>query len=742
MPSNGHDAMPIVGYSEPWSGVAGDDIDFMVSTTAHEFTASIVRLRHGDKKMPGPGERFVPIPSAIDGTYAGIVQPIRLGSFAVVDGSSGADFTRGFTLHAWVMPTGAPPSEPRAVVGSWSADEGFELTLDADGVVTVRVGDTHVSTTEGVRRDEWTFVYGTFDPSTGSASVGFRRQRPLSGERAETSSQARLEVSTTVASRRDLLVGGVYRDDVPYGSFEGKIDRPGAHTRPLSEAEISSTASSGSAAPTDSLVGQWEPGREIDAVEFPDVLTGRHPLRCVNTPMHAVTGHNWTGADTDFRRCPEQYGALGLHRDDLEDAAWLPSLTLTIPDDLPSAIYALRLETLGAEPAIDHVPFFVRPHDRADLRDIVFLAPTLSYLAYANEHSAAAVHSETADFDIEAHYQPEDRYAIAVPVSGLYDHHADGSGHNYSSRRRPNVSMRPGYHLPVARSAHQLSADLHLIDWLEEKAMDHDVVTDHDLHELGSSLLVPYAVVVTGSHPEYWTEQMLDALEAYLERGGRLMYMGGNGFYWVTSVSRSRPHLIEVRRGRRGTASWRNEPGEDHHSTTGEPGGLWRDRGRAPQRIGAVGMTAQGFGHAVGYVRTSESRDADVAWIFDGVEADRFGGEGLVLGGAAGFEVDRMDIALGTPSDARRVAVSTGFTDEYQHVVEEVTTSDSKQGGTVSPSVRADVVFSPRPGGGAVFATGSIAWCGALSADGYNTDVSRITENVLRRFADRSATFR
>ena len=34
-----------------------------------------------------------------------------------------------------------------------------------------------------------------------------------------------------------------------------------------------------------------------------------------------------------------------------------------------------------------------------------------------------------------------------------------------------------------------------------------------------------------------------------------------------------------------------------------------------------------------------------------------------------------------------------------------------------------------------MFSTGSIAWCGCLSHDGYDNAVSRITENVLRRFA-------
>jgi N,N-dimethylformamidase len=61
--------------------------------------------------------------------------------------------------------------------------------------------------------------------------------------------------------------------------------------------------------------------------------------------------------------------------------------------------------------------------------------------------------------------------------------------------------------------------------------------------------------------------------------------------------------------------------------------------------------------------------------------------------------------------------------------------SDSTQGGSTNPQVRAYLVYFEGPDGGAVFSVGSIAWCGALSANGYDNTVSRITDNVLRRFA-------
>jgi len=51
-----------------------------------------------------------------------------------------------------------------------------------------------------------------------------------------------------------------------------------------------------------------------------------------------------------------------------------------------------------------------------------------------------------------------------------------------------------------------------------------------------------------------------------------------------------------------------------------------------------------------------------------------------------------------------------------------------------SLALHADVVYFEAPQGGAVFAVGSITWCGCLSQDNYNNNVSRMTENVLRRF--------
>ncbi len=45
-------------------------------------------------------------------------------------------------------------------------------------------------------------------------------------------------------------------------------------------------------------------------------------------------------------------------------------------------------------------------------------------------------------------------------------------------------------------------------------------------------------------------------------------------------------------------------------------------------------------------------------------------------------------------------------------------------------------MYFTTPGDGAVFSKSSISWCGSLSHDGYDNNVSRITANVLRAFAN------
>ena len=116
-----------------------------------------------------------------------------------------------------------------------------------------------------------------------------------------------------------------------------------------------------------------------------------------------------------------------------------------------------------------------------------------------------------------------------------------------------------------------------------------------DLHHEGFDLLTPYKTVLTGSHPEYRTGDMLSAVETYLQNGGRMMYLGGNGFYWVTA---DRPATAATSSKYGGGAAFvpgMPIPGEYYLSTTVNS----EDCGAiaVAHRSGSpgVGFTAQGF---------------------------------------------------------------------------------------------------------------------------------------------------
>ena len=66
----------------------------------------------------------------------------------------------------------------------------------------------------------------------------------------------------------------------------------------------------------------------------------------------------------------------------------------------------------------------------------------------------------------------------------------------------------------------------------------------------------PYNCVISGTHPEYTSEKMLDAFEDYVAEGGRFIYMGGNGFYWVVGHYENEPWCLEVRKLDAGMRAW------------------------------------------------------------------------------------------------------------------------------------------------------------------------------------------
>ena len=432
---------------------------------------------------------------------------------------------------------------------------------------------------------------------------------------------------------------------------------------------------------------------------------------------------------------PRHYAAIHFHQDDLYDCGWETDFVFDIPDGMTSGVYGIRLRCGDIE---DIVPIYVLPPAGTATAPIVFLASTFTYQIYGN-HQRRSVDDAFRARQAGWHAYPWNADQHPEYGASTYNKHPDGTGICYSSLRRPLLTMRSGYITFLdnrGSGVRHFPADTHLIDWLTVKGIAFDVITDHDLDREGAALLRPYRAVVTGSHPEYHTPNTLGALQDYVDGGGRLAYLGGNGFYWRVATSPEIPDVLEIRRAEGGIRNWAAEPGEYFHALDAGYGGLWRRNGRPPQMLCGVGFSAQGLFEGSYYRRMPGADDPRAAWIFDGIEDEIIGDFGLSGGGAAGFELDRADFALGTPPNALILARSEGHQSHFGTVPEELLSHlATLNGERPKDLIRAEIIYFETAAGGAVFSTGSITFCGSLSCNKYDNNISRMLENVLWRFS-------
>ena len=740
--------MQLVGYSDRWSVGRGEPVRFYVSSVFEEYSAQIVRLIHGDQNPRGPGLRTVPIPSTIDGVYRGRHQPIHTGSYIQIDNCENEFAARGLTIIVWLKAT-TPGTHDQGVVTLWDSQASLGIglfvnskTQTLEGRVSLKDGSLAVVTSSRhLSPLEWRFAALSFDPSTRRLDLRTKGCGIHSPERTTESITSQLPLSASIPNSGTILLGaaslarGLSRLH-GVGCFNGKLSAPSILSRPLTakedafEGEIKLPQFEAA-----ELFARWDLSSEPAGRRIRDSGGHGRDGLAVNRPTRAVTGHNWSGRTDSFLEASSEYNAVHFHDDDLEDACWQESFQWIIPEDLRSGVYAVHITSPTG--VFDYLPFFVRPRTGQPEAKIAVLIPTLSYMSYSNESVNVDLFAPLCPLRNMALQQTEHAFIESLGIKSTYDLHRDGSGICHVSMLRPSLtSLRPTHRCRLFDGPHQLSADLHLIDWLESKAIPYDIITDHDLHREGVELLSPYRAIVSGTHAEYWTAEMLDALGAYQATGGRFIYLSGNGLYWVTGLDPETQTVCEVRRTN-GTRAWMARPGEGRLSFSGEPGGIWASRGRAPQRYVGVGFTAQGFDRGAAYRRTSESYNPRCAFIFDGIDTDLLGDfPTLVMNyGAAGFEVDRADFTLGTPLQAFVVASSLQFSDCYQYVIEDIPIAMPNQGGLANTNVRADMVYYETESGGSVFSVGSIAFCSALSYNAYENNISKLLENVIKAFS-------
>lgn len=744
--------IPLIGYAEKLSVRPGETIRFHVSSDrAEPVETGVVRVICADANPAGPGIKVEPVVA----TVAEIAKPERqvvpLGSHAVVPRCAAIGGMGSFTavVTVWIGGAAGMPGCIMAFgdLGRSSHRVLLSTMATANGICfAAMVGQGAAMPAEiasgDVEPEHWYTVVLTHDAEAASLKLSCVSH---AGAVAPTEAAIRLGGPVTFEGVGDLRLAGGLPGGVagtPTGCFNGRLERPilfGAALRPRDF-----NANGGS--DTSSMIAAWDFSRDISSTRIVDIGPNGLHGTLVNQPTRAVTGSKWDGSEMSWKHAPQHYGAIHFHADDIDDCKWPATHEFVVPETLRTGVYALRL-TAGERQ--DNIPFFVVPPKGRTTARIALLVSTFTYTVYGNharpewfadEAWKNAWKAQSKEWNAYPH-NPGDHVDLGLST---YNFHTDGSGIAYASWRRPMLNLKIGYityPYPDIRASglRHFPADSHLTAWLEAKGLDYDIITDWELHHEGLELLKQYPVVMTGTHPEYHTREMIDALTQYRDHGGRFMYLGGNGFYWKIALSPETDGLVEIRRAEGGIRAWAAEVGEYYNAFDGEYGGMWRRNGRPPQKLAGVGFTAQGNFTGSYYRVLPEASDPRVAWMLAGIKDDTIGDFGLSGHGAAGFELDRTDKKLGTPRHAIVVARSEKHPPDAPWVLvpeEQLTHITTITGQSHKQLIHADMTFFETPGGGAVFSTGSITFCGSLPVNNFDNNVSKLLGNVVTRFLD------
>lgn len=737
--------LPLAGYAERLSARPGQTLRFHVANaTGARVVASVVRVCSADPNPEIGGVRTEPVNLDVNTLAEPGPQSVPAGSYAVL-GHAGllrqiSDCTFSIRMH----PTLA--LNRRQVVMSCIDDSGRGIALELTPAMTLRAtigtdaGPATVETASPLSLHAWTGIALVVDSARQKLTL---TTSPLADPAASQT------VVMTLAAAPDLDAGArrlslaSASDKAPIDTFNGRLENPVLVSRAQSGVDgAGDLRGAGDAA----CIGDWDFALEMHSQQIIDTGHLGHHGELINTPTRAVCGSRWTGQEQCFRHAPDQYGAIHFHDDDLDDCCWPATHAVTLPEDFKSDAYALLLSAGGIE---ENIPFFVVPAKGRPTAKIAVLVSTYTYTVYGNharpewmnDPAWRAAHVAQTKAWHAYPYNPGEHRDYGLST---YNYHTDGSGIALVSWRRPMLNLRIGYvtyPYPEIRGSglRHYPADSHLLMWLAHMGHEVDLITDDELHREGHALLAQYKVVVTGSHPEYHTPQMLDALQAYRDSGGKLVYLGGNGFYWKIALDPARDGIIEIRRGEGGIRAWAAEPGEYYNQFDAQYGGLWRRNARPPQKLVGVGFTAQGNFVGSHYrIHPAVRSNPKVSWIVEGVTAETVGGDGFSGHGAAGFELDRVDKRLGSPENAIVVACSENHPPEAPWMLvpeEQLTHITTIPGQPHKALIRADMTWFDCPGGGEVFSVGSITFCGSLPVDHFRNDISRILDNVLKRFS-------
>jgi hypothetical protein len=288
------------------------------------------------------------------------------------------------------------------------------------------------------------------------------------------------------------------------------------------------------------------------------------------------------------------------------------------------------------------------------------------------------------------------------------------------------------------------------VRWAEgEEKFTLDYLTDFDL-DRDARALDGYDVAILVGHSEYWSGPERDAIEAFVDRGGRLAIFSGNTAFWKVRWEDDGKTLV--------CRKWK---GEDDTGANADKTHLWSHPMFARPEAAITGLSfLYGGYHRLGLCAARGAGGytiyRDKHWALAG--CDLYYGD--VIGGAVplvGYENDGCPIRFGAdglpapdggagvPDKLEIIAFAPAVFAEdpaspYRPLIppEQMETVARAAYGDTSPATIARVsrghavMASFTRGKGEVFNAGTTEWAHGLAAR--DPFVTRITRNVLNRF--------
>ena len=458
-------------------------------------------------------------------------------------------------------------------------------------------------------------------------------------------------------------------------------------------------------------------------------------------------------------------GAMPPTPDDVyaKGADWPISYRWTIPADLRSGPYVAvsRTENEQGEVREQHHIFVVRPAAEGPAGDYLLIFASSTWIAYnewggANHYQGIAGENEREFSPILSIRRPWARGFVRLPKGAPHAAHDRAVPPGWSVQVPFfNWALGQGYSKWYVGGSYA-EYDRHFVQWAEREGYALDYATQHDLH-YRPEILDKYRTVILIGHDEYWSSEMRDAIDAFVDRGGQVARFGGN-YFWQIRLEGEHQDQVSYKIFAHERDPVRDDPARKHSLTT-----IWEDRELDRPGVLTLGLNgSRGLYARMGAMAPRHSGGFTVYrprhWALEGTDlyyGDVFGAEAGIFGfevdglaytfrdglpyptGEDGAPVDRIEIIAMAPAVLRE--------DDHGNPLSRVWWRDDDAAvvarcvhGEVTPETLEKVqygsgmVVSYRRGKGEVFNAGSVIWSFGLTARDFFTE--QITRNVLDRF--------